>query len=470
MPMADVAIYTIKYIKRLTLTQVSNKVKSDFFRMLINYIKAQGNLVAFFIEPITTRLLELIDDEEFNQDAFLTYHLSMPNPQSSPSSELIQQDTPLASNKSEVRMKPRLKQLQIFNDGSSKKSIPGQTTSHDEGVHSEMVGTAVMNSPRIAPVNLAMSFAAEEKCEEKFDHPSSPWASNEGVYKPTDTDKAKHQNLINKFCKQYSVQDAWAKGNIAKYHRKLSGRRSSDFKFLFPHLECSTCSFPNDSVLIPIGEKSYTNVCANTDVFLDGDFISTFASLVCHHNHSTAPTVPINSGKNVPQLTHVTFLNSVMTIKDCKPLPGGVQRIVTVIHTKLHYVVMEITVLTRSIKIFDGLRYDLLEWKDHVIRVMRNCILVNPNVEPSAAQFIPDTAVSETVGRSRKPKESVNGYDVIIALQRWQLERGSFLHQSDGNNCGPIACLKIMELFHAIDVEAACEVYEKKKLSSICNG
>ncbi len=63
-------------------------------------------------------------------------------------------------------MKLRLRQLQIFNDGSSKKSIPGQTSSHDEGVHSEMVGTAVMNSPRIAPVNLAMSFAAEEECEE----------------------------------------------------------------------------------------------------------------------------------------------------------------------------------------------------------------------------------------------------------------------------------------------------------------
>ncbi len=114
-------------------------------------------------------------------------------------------------------MKLRLRQLQIFNDGSSKKSIPGQTTSHDEGVHSKMVGTAVMNSPRIAPVNLAVSFAAEEDFEEKFDCPSNPWASNEGVYKPTDTDKAKHQNLINKICKQYCVQEAWAKGNIAKY-------------------------------------------------------------------------------------------------------------------------------------------------------------------------------------------------------------------------------------------------------------
>ena len=131
-PIADVAMHTIKYIKRLTLTQVSEKVKSDFFRMLINYIKAQGNLVAFIIEPITTRLLELIDDDGFNQDAF--FGISFVNAKS-PIISLVRtysaKNTPLASNKSEVRMKPRLKQLQIFNDGSSKKSIPGQTTSHD---------------------------------------------------------------------------------------------------------------------------------------------------------------------------------------------------------------------------------------------------------------------------------------------------------------------------------------------------
>ncbi len=139
-------------------------------------------------------------------------------------------------------------------------------------------------------------------------------------------------------------------------------------------------SFPNNTVLIPIGEKSYTNVCTNTDVFLDGDFISAFASLVCHHNHSTTSTVPIKSGKVVPQLTHVTIPNSVLAIKDCKQLPKGIQCIVAVMHTKLHYAVMEITVDTKIIKIFDGLRYDLLEWKDHVIRVMRICILVDPNV------------------------------------------------------------------------------------------
>ncbi len=70
--------------------------------------------------------------------------------------------------------------------GSSKKSIPQHNSSHDEGVHPKLVGTAVMKSSKIAPLNLAMSFTAEEESEENLDHPSSPWASNEGLYKLTD--------------------------------------------------------------------------------------------------------------------------------------------------------------------------------------------------------------------------------------------------------------------------------------------
>jgi hypothetical protein len=149
--------------------------------------------------------------------------------------------------------------------------------------------------------------------------------------------------------------------------------------------ECSICAFPYKESFLPTSEKLYTNVCANTDVWLDGDFISAFASLVCHNNHSLSPTVPINSGKDVPQLSHVTFPNSVMTIKDYKALPSGVKSIVAVMHTQLHYAVMEITVDTKTIKIFDGLHWELLHWKDHVIRALRNCMLVDPCVVPSSA-------------------------------------------------------------------------------------
>ncbi len=286
--------------------------------------------------------------------------------------------------------------------GDPKNTIPQQTSSDDEGVHPEL-GAAVINSSKIAPVNLEMSSAAEEESKEKLDHPRSPWASNKGLYEPPENHKAKVPILHNKFRKQYSVHDAWAKENIAKYHRKLSGWRSADFKFLFPCLECSTCCFPNEEAFIPIGEKSYTNVCANTDVWFDGDFNSAFASLVCHNNHSSAPTVLINSGNNLPQLSHVTFPNSVMTIKVYKALPSSIKRIVAVMHTQLHYAVMEITIGTKTIKIFDGLHWDLLDWKDHIIRAMRSCQLVDPFVVPSFAQFYPDPAVYKIVGCSRKP-------------------------------------------------------------------
>jgi hypothetical protein len=252
--MVDVAMYTIKHIKRLCLSHVSEKVKSDFFRVVINYnnSKAKGNLIVFFIEPITARPFELIYDEEFDQANFIMYYLSMPIAvpgQSSPSSNLIEQDTPLTSNLSdpltsnlsELSKNVSSQQLQRINVGDP-KNIPQQTSFDDEGVHTEL-GTAVTNSFKIAPVNLEMSLTAEEESKEKLDHPGSPWASNKGLYKPPKNHKAKVPILHNKLCKQYSVADAWVKGNIPKYHRKLSGRRSADFKFLFSCLECSTCCF-----------------------------------------------------------------------------------------------------------------------------------------------------------------------------------------------------------------------------------
>jgi hypothetical protein len=86
---------------------------------------------------------------------------------------------------------------------------------------------------------------------------------------------------------------------------------------------------------------------------------------------------------------------------------------------RLHYAVIEITIDTQTIKIFDGLYRPLLDWKDHLIRAMRKCMLVDPFVVPSSVQFNADAAVYEIVGGSRKPQEFVNGYDIIIAMQKW---------------------------------------------------
>jgi hypothetical protein len=90
-----------------------------------------------------------------------------------------------------------------------------------------------------------------------------------------------------------------------------------------------------------------------------------------------------------------------------------------VMHTSQHYAVMEIIIDTKTIKIFDGLYQPLLDWKDHIITAMKKCMLVDPHVLPSSAPFTADAAVVELLGCSRKPKPCINGYDVIIAMQKW---------------------------------------------------
>jgi hypothetical protein len=148
----------------------------------------------------------------------------------------------LTNNLSEHAKKDLSRQLQRIHVEHS-ENIPKQTSVDEEGIHKELA-TAVTNSSKIAPVNLEMSFAAEQ-LEERLNRPASPFASNKGVIKnPTKTHKDKVPMKYNKFHKQYSIADAWLNG-YCKVPTKVSGKRSADFKFLYPYLECSTCAFPH---------------------------------------------------------------------------------------------------------------------------------------------------------------------------------------------------------------------------------
>jgi len=155
MPMVDIATFTIKHNKRICLSHVSEKVKSDFFKILLEYSKANGNLVVFYVEPTTVHLLNLIEDDEFNVDNFMTYHLSMPidvPEQSSPLANLLEQGTPLTNNLSEHTKKVWSRQLQRIHVVHS-ENTPKQKSRDEEGVHTESA-TAVTTSSKIAPVNL----------------------------------------------------------------------------------------------------------------------------------------------------------------------------------------------------------------------------------------------------------------------------------------------------------------------------
>ncbi len=137
----------------------------------------------------------LIQDDEFNVDNFMTFHLSISSDvpeQPSPLAYVLEQGTPLTNDLSERTKQVWSRQLQKNNVQHTENTTKQQSLD-EQGLHAELA-SAVSTSSKIAPVNLEMNFAAEklEETNVRSDSPDSPFDSNEGIDKaPHDTHKAK---------------------------------------------------------------------------------------------------------------------------------------------------------------------------------------------------------------------------------------------------------------------------------------
>jgi hypothetical protein len=80
---------------------------------------------------------------------------------------------------------------------------------------------------------------------------------------------------------------------------------------------------------------------------------------------------------------------------------------------------------------------------DHVVSGLKCCMLVSLN---AVHHHRTDEPSVSNVGRSRHLQKAMHGYSLFLGLEEWRLERGEFIKQVDLFNCGPIACMKILEI------------------------
>ena len=52
-------------------------------------------------------------------------------------------------------------------------------------------------------------------------------------------------------------------------------------------------------------------------------------------------------------------------------------------------------------------------------------------------------------------------------MEEWRLERGYFIHQMDGFNCGPITCLKLMEFLGIVTIPYPQDFYKNFNVCKI---
>jgi hypothetical protein len=279
-----------------------------------------------------------------------------------------------------------------------------------------------------------------------FLYEASDSSSNAEVVE-RDLDVSPKPTTRSLFRVDYALDEAWEAGHVAKSHRKLGRRGQVDFKFVFPTLKCECC-FPIPEMTIPVGDTDYVKANASTQRWYDGDFISSFAMLVSHCSHINKRQGTLD----LPQLLHVTYPKEKLFPSHCKKLQSTVSRVVAIMHNNDHYAVMEVDIKYMFIKIYDGLNRPLLDYLDHVLHALKKCMLADRE----------DTIIEVTInvfdyvgvlGHSRQATKQVSSYSLDINSRKWRLDRGHFIQQTDGFNCRPIACLKIMELYHQISID-----------------
>jgi hypothetical protein len=189
------------------------------------------------------------------------------------------------------------------------------------------------------------------------------------------------------------------------------------------------------------------------------EFILSFAYLVAHVSHldNNASTAQL-----VPFLQVITYENQHLVKDDVISVPRGHKTIAGIFHSDLHYAIAEVELKSRTITIYDGLFYELSTWYNNVVQLLKKCDLIN--FEMLGVELIPDAKSKLIYEGHRRGKDVVNGYDLVIDSVKWRLIRGTFIVQADSFNCGPIACLKVMELFSRLDESSAAVCYAKARV------
>jgi hypothetical protein len=120
-----------------------------------------------------------------------------------------------------------------------------------------------------------------------------------------------------------------------------------------------------------------------------------------------------------------------------------------------HYTVLYYDIYKRSVTVFDGLNQDIRKWQDHIIHTVKTYGLKPPFLS-ATCKFRNEVYVNERVSRKRTKLER---RDMALEIsfddlkeEPWHVQNKQSYVQGDGVNCGPIACLKLMEIYGFLPV------------------
>ncbi len=226
-----------------------------------------------------------------------------------------------------------------------------------------------------------------------------------------------------------SIDEAW----------KFYAARKSKASVVNCRLQCDSC-IDGGMLGIPIGDDSYVDTHRNTEIWYPSDLIAGFCSLVAHDAHTDVmPKAPYQSDHRI-MMVYCPYPNG--EIKEVLPIRDNTTHFVSVVFNASHFAVLYYDITARSVSVFDGLNWSIKNWEKHIVRTLKEYGL-KPLLSKVETKF--SNQIHEVDGLLID--KMIMEIDFNDAEDPWIVKNERQYRQRDGYNCGPIAMLKVLEIY-----------------------
>jgi hypothetical protein len=238
----------------------------------------------------------------------------------------------------------------------------------------------------------------------------------------------------------YSIAEAWEWQS--QFNRKVENDDC-----VVARLYCDLCTRSGiPGILIPNSRYQH-ELRYSTKWYISG-FIAGFAAVVQHDAHIVTPKY-----KNSDSVKMVFTPYPNNPVNEILP-HGSTTNFVSVVWNRHHYSVLYYDIDKRSVTVFDGLNQDIRKWQDHSIHTVKTYGL-KPLFSSATCKFWYKVYVDERVRKMTKLETRDMALEIRFDNSKdesWHVQNEQSYVQGDGVSCGPIACLKLIEIYGVLPV------------------
>jgi hypothetical protein len=195
-----------------------------------------------------------------------------------------------------------------------------------------------------------------------------------------------------------------------------------------------------------LGEKFIHDYTFGQDWYLS-NFVSGFCVLVQHNIHDERPSYQ-TPGIIVKYIVCPGVPKVPMTKADVESY-RQVTHFVSTVYDHSHFAVLLFDLVARQVTVYDGLPCRLKLWEAHITYILRKYGLEDYKDMPQV-DLISRTDCGEVLMLFFSDKNK----------GPWAVSKDPKLKQLDGINCGPIACMKVMEICGIIPKSSVAEAHK----------